>query len=117
MVDTCTIRRVDRTQPVRDPATGEETYPSTVVSTGMCKVQRYDGQAATETDVAGRVVTVDRLSVHLPVGSPPVQLDDEITIDVATYEPGLVGRMFRVALVHIKSMATARRVVVEETTG
>ena len=117
MVDRCTVRRPDRAEPVRDPVTGDETFPTPTVFESACKVQRYDGQTSTESGVAGRVVTVDRLAVHLPVGSPSVQLDDEITIDASVHEPDLVGRVFRVAMAHTKSWATARRMVVEEVTG
>ena len=115
MVDACTIRR--KTGTTTDPETGVITPTYTTVYQGKCKVQQPDTQAREETPGQAELLMVRR-ELHLPIlTSGGVRADDEATIDTCVHDPDTVGRKLVVRGEMSKSMATARRLGVEEVTG
>jgi|SRR5690554_3777870 len=117
MVDQCTITRIVGEPGEVDPTTGKRVPPATAtVYSGRCKVQTYEPHES-KPESGEHVWTVQRYSVHIPVGAPVVEVDDRIQITQSVIAPHLVGRTYRVAGVHHKSMATARRLLVDEVTG
>lgn len=117
MVDSVSISRLDRSlPPIRNTATGEETYPEEVVYEGFCKVQRYDGQTSFEENVAEREFTSERVYLHIPVGIADVHVDDIATI-TASADPNLVGVPLTVKATFAKTWGTARRILVEQITS
>lgn len=117
MVDQCTITRVAGEPGPVDPETGlREPAPTTEVYAGRCKVQTYEPAESTP-ESGGHLWTVQRYAVHLPIGAGPVRVDDEIEVTASAATPDLVGRTYRVAGTHNKSLATAQRLLVDEVTG
>jgi hypothetical protein len=109
MLDTCTISRP--TGRVTNPdGTVSTTYPQ--VYAGRCKVQTYEAYESTP-EAGERAWTVQRYSIHVPVGDP-VRVDDVVTINTSVLDADLVGREYRVVALLHKSFATAQRLGVEE---
>lgn len=115
MVDTCEVTRQDDAQEVTDPVTGEVTSGATEVYTGRCKIQTGEVQEATPT-TGGRLVTVQRYQLHLPIGAGPVAVGDLVRLTAATQDAQLAGRVYRIIATHHKSLATAQRIELEEVT-
>lgn len=115
MLDACRIERPGAGQGVFNEATGQYDPPaSTLVYEGPCRVQVTDGLNVQDAQAGERLVTIQRLTLHLPVStSAGVQVDDVAVMTVATYDDALLGRRYRVDGLHAKSGATARRVQVE----
>lgn len=111
MLDTCTVRRVTG-RAVDDDGASTPTY-SAPLYTGACRVQAADPQELTPA-VADGTVTVQRYSVHIPVGAYAPAVGDRVVIDAAALDPALVGREYRVVALLHKSQATAYRLGVEE---
>lgn len=111
MFDTCEVKQ--QTGTAFNEATGLDEPTYTPRFTSPCKVQARDLQSS-ERDAGGREVTAVRMSVHLPISAGAVEVDDVLTITAAAYDSHLVGRSFRVLAPVAKSMATARRLEVEE---
>lgn len=90
--------------------------PTPVLSTvyeGRGKLQSYEGNES-RAGVEGSSVTVQRLSIHFPVGAFTPEPGDMATCTAST-DPAIVGRVFRVAqLWPVKEHATAYRVAVDE---
>lgn len=115
MVDACTIAHprpqsewtVNETTGVLTP-----TY-ATAKYTGRCKVQTSEPQEST-SEAAGATFTVQRYSVHIPVGSCVPVVDDVVTITAAALDANLVGRQYRVVALLNKTAATAYRLSVKE---
>ena len=117
MVDQCTITRTVGEAGEVDPNTGLRVPPATeVVYSGKCKVQTYEPHES-KPDAAEHVWTVQRYSVHIPVDAGPAAVDDRIQITYSVIAPHLVGRTYRVAGIHHKSLTTAQRLLVDEVTG
>jgi hypothetical protein len=115
MLDTATVRAVAGV--ATDPLTGAVTPTySAALYTGRCKVQSSGLQAAT-SEAAGHMFTVQDYRVDFPVGSFVPVIGLVVTIDVATLDPNLVGRVFRVTSLLHKSQATAYRLGVEQVVG
>lgn len=114
MVDSCTVRH--RTGESTNTTTGVVTPAWTTVYTGRCKVQQSTLGAASEPRDPGEAsVRLVAYAVHLPVmTSPGIRDGDQITITAAPYDPDLVGRVFTVLGTMRKSLATARRLQVQE---
>lgn len=112
MLDTCTVKTV--TGITTNPTTGADvpTY-SAPIYTGRCKVQTYEPQER-NPEVGGATVTVQRYSIHVPVGSFAPAVGQVITITAAALDPNLVGNVFRVVALLHKSASTAYRLGVEE---
>ena len=119
MLDTCRVTRASGAE-MTDPITGEVTFPSVPVypsagEQGWCKVQTGRIQEFTP-ESAGRVVTVQRYLLHLPVGAGPVEVGDLVEILSAAWDPHLAGRRYRIVATHHKTLATAQRTEIEEVT-
>lgn len=110
MRDTVTIERaIPGAEP--DPLNGHPAMD--LIYTGKARVQTYEPQESTP-EAGGHVYTVQRYSVHIPVGSCAPEVGDIVTVTTAEMDPHLVGRQYTVrALLH-KTAATAYRLGVEE---
>jgi len=119
MLDRCVIRRAIGQAGPLDPDTGTRTPPPTVViypvpsGVGRCKVQTYEAFES-KPQSGLHVFTVQRYTLHLPVDAPPVAIDDRVEITAAAADPNLAGRVYRVSGLHHKSLATARRLLIDE---
>ncbi|HCS2945811.1 TPA: hypothetical protein OQU49_004425, partial [Shigella flexneri] len=99
-----------------DPVTGVDVPTSVPVYEGRGKLQSYEGYEA-EPESGGARVTVQRMSLHLPVGAFAMVPGDVATVTAST-DGLLIGRAFRLTQVApYKEHATAYRVFVEEVTG
>ena len=117
MVDACTVTRVTGPPGPVDPDTGErEPAPTTTVYTGQCKVQTYEPHESARKS-AEHVYIEQRYHLHLPVGTPRLRVGDTATVTASRHDPSLVGRSYRVAGTHHKSMATSQRLLLDEITG
>jgi hypothetical protein len=116
MVDQCTITRVTGEPGPLDPETGERPpAPTITVYNGRCKVQTFEPNPS-RPESGDHVYTVQRYSVHLPVSAPVTQVGDLVEITAAAADPELVGRRYEVVGLMHKSLATARRMLVDEVT-
>jgi hypothetical protein len=112
MVDTVTITRAD----------GPSTFDDALGTVTEATVEVYDGKAritqdraVNENDAgAGRTVETIRRELQIPIAAPRVEVDDIVTVTSSAHDPDLVGRVLRVAALHNKTHATARRVAIEE---
>lgn len=111
MVDACTVSVVTGTT---TDAWGNVTPTSTVVYAGRCKVATFEPHER-NPEVGGATETVQRYSVHVPVGSFEPAIGHVVTITAAALDPHLTGRSFRVVALLHKSAATAYRLGVEES--
>ena len=98
---------------VTNPTTGAVTNARSTVYTGPARVQTYEPQEGTP-EVAGATVTVQRYSVHVPVGSFAPTVGMVVTVTASALDANLVGRVFRVVALLHKTAATAYRLSVEE---
>lgn len=103
---------------VTDPDTGEVTTPltplyGTEAAPARCKVQTYEAQES-RPEVGESPRTVQRYSVHIPVGSYAPAVGHVIEIVTAAMDPNLAGRRYRVVALLHKTLATAYRLAVEE---
>ena len=112
MVDACTVSRVTGTS--TDPLTGASVPTLEPVYEGRCKVNTYEPYERNPT-VGGGTVTVQRYSVHVPVGSFAPEVGQVVDITSASFDENLAGRSFRVVALLHKTAATAYRLSVEET--
>lgn len=112
MVDTCTVRRITGATVTDD--FGNVTPVTELVYEGRCRVQTYEPYER-NPEVGGATETVQRYSVHVPVGSFEPEVGQVVTIASATLDPHLSGREFRVVALLHKTAATAYRLGVEES--
>lgn len=115
MVDSCTVRR--RTGETTDVNTGAVTPTYSVVLTGQkCRVQSrgYWGEAK---DIGEAARVLISLEVQFPITVTDLIVRDEITIDVASFDPELAGVVLRIKDLTQKTHATSRRVLCTEVTG
>jgi hypothetical protein len=110
MVDR--VRAVRLGKPVTSPD-GDVTTPETPLYEGMGKVQTWEG-VQSNPDSGGQIATVQRYTVHVPVGAWDVRIGDVIDVITATLDPLLAGRRYRVVSLLHKSLPTAYRLGVEE---
>lgn len=107
-------------QPVTGHTTAGDGTVSTTLGTavysGKCKLQSYE-PFPQQGNVGGTVVTSQRTSLHIPVGSCTPQVGMVATITACTLDPTLVGMRLRVVALLHKSAATAYRLGVDETPG
>lgn len=124
MLDQCQVTRPTGAPGAIDPVTGDRApAPTTTVygptlqpHQGRCKVQTYEPHEAARK--SGEHVYIEqRYHLHLPVGTPQIRVGDTVTVTAATHDPLLVGKIFRVAGTHHKSLATAQRLLLDEITG
>ena len=111
MRDKCIILRV--TGETTDRETAEVVPVYSDVYTGKCKLQSYEGYEQSRT-AAETTVTVQRMSVHLPVGAYRINVGDIVEITASRMDPMLTGRKFRITQeAPFKTFATAYRVFVD----
>ena len=111
MTSTCVIRRVSGQ--VLSEVTGEYTPTTTTVYDGPCEL-RFDSSVLSPVDGQSQLLVQQQPLVKLPVeGSAGVTVDDVGELTGHPLDPGMVGLVFRVAGLHSKSRATARRLPVE----
>ena len=111
MQDQCLIRRV--VGETTDRKTGKVVPIYSDVHEGKCKVQSYEGYEQ-EKNTAETALTVQRMSVHLPVGAYRVNVGDIVEITTSRMDQMLVGRKFRITQeAPFKTFATAYRVFVD----
>jgi len=117
MLDACTITRVTGPEGELDPVTGlREPAPTATVYSGKCRVQTYEPHE-TARESGDHVFTEQRYHLHLPIGVGPVKVGDTAEIIAAAADTQLIGRSYRIAALHHKSLATAQRILVDEITG
>lgn len=73
--------------------------------------QRTDFPTVTEGE---RTVTVIRLEVQFPIDIVGLEVDWQVVVLDTTYDDDLIDRVFRIAALHHKTHATARRLMIEE---
>jgi len=113
MVDTGSAKRPTGGTS-QDANTGTVTPTYSALFSSKCKIQA--GQLAViEEEAGGRTVAVERLQLHLPVGTADLQTGDLWTISAAgAGSRSRVGRMVRVLGPADKTYLTALRYQVEE---
>lgn len=111
MLDSCLVERPG--DPELDRLTGDLEPASAVVYVGRCRIQTWQPQESTP-ETAGHTATVQRYSVHVPVGSYAPEIGDVVLVDSAALDPNLVGRRFRVVALLHKTAATAYRLAVTD---
>lgn len=118
MTDVCTVQAVTGTS--TDPLTGVDTPtyatvygPAIEPHRGKCKVQTYEPYER-NPEVGGATMTIQRYSVHVPVGAFSPAIGQVVTITAAALDPHLAGNQFRVVALLHKTAATAYRLSVEE---
>lgn len=111
MHSQCVISR--QTGTVFDENTGDYVPATQTVYDGICDF-RIDTSMYRNLDAQSQILTEQRPMLKIPVvGSGDVQVGDEGELMVHPHDPELVGLRFRVASVHTKTHASARRVTVE----
>lgn len=108
MVDTLSITRPSGEV---DPFTGQPINPEPVYE-GRGKIQTFRPHESLP-EAGGAQWVTQRYEAHLPVDAGPVRADDTVEV-VASVNPHLVGRRYRVAAPDVKSMQTAQRVGIVE---
>lgn len=111
MTDTCRVTR--KGEPVTDPTTGDVTIPETTVYEGRAKRQTYEPHESV-LEAAGHTATVQRYSVHFPVGSFVPAVGDVVEWLTAAHDPDLPGTRDRITGLFNKTFATSQRVYVDE---
>lgn len=109
MLDQCTVRRVIGEATDAD---GNVTPTTALVYSGRCKVQAWIAQES-NPEAGGATGTVQRYSVHVPVGSFRPAVGQVVTITQSRLDPHLATKEFRVVALLHKSAATAYRLGVE----
>ena len=96
-----------------DPVTGERERVE--VYSGKAKLTSYEAHESASLS-GGRVITTQRMTLHVPVGSYEAQVGDLATVTDST-DPLLVGRQVRITQqAPYKEHATAYRCFVDEVT-
>lgn len=114
MVDTWSVRRLTGEMVTNPDFT--VTPESVEVYRGKAKLQTYEGHETTVTS-AGATVSIQRSSLHVPVGAFRSQPGDIATC-VESLDPLLEGRQFRIVQDYpVKTMATSYRMFVDEAGG
>jgi len=111
MVDSVSVSRPSGAV---DPITGKPV--TTEVYAGRAKVQTYEAFEK-QPELGGGTVTVQRYTVHVPVGAYVPLVNDVVTVTAATLDPGLVGRRYVVSGLLHKSFATSYRLLVDDNNG
>lgn len=101
---------IERPTDVVDELTGERGWVT--VYDGPGKLQTYEAHEQTP-DVGGYTATVQRMTLHLPVGEYTNEVGDRATC-VESFDPNLVGTRLRTTqAAPFKTFATAYRVYVD----
>jgi hypothetical protein len=113
MTDTAIVQR---STGVTTAADGTVTHTWATVYSGPAKRQTYEALESSPK-AGGATITVQRYAAHFPVGEFVARVDDRVTWLTSQLDPGLPGRVDRVAAILHKTSATAYRVGVEEVTS
>lgn len=114
---TDTVRLARSTgEMITDPITGVVTEKVETIYEGPGKVQITGASVNTPT-AGGHQFTVESMTLHIPVGTKPVSIDDQGEILKSPLNPARVGQQFRVTGLMDKSQATAQRLKVERITA
>ena len=108
MADSCTIGEAGEQEYVDGAYV---TTPGAAVYSGKCQVQVTDSVTMQGDTVGDVEVTLERVTIKIPVSAPSVPIDSIVTITAVSdvSDPALVGRTYRVTGSHAKTYATARR--------
>lgn len=98
-----------------DPITGKPVAPPVVYS-GPAKVQTYEAFEK-QPELGGGTVTVQRYTIHVPVGAYVPRVNDVVTVTAAVLDANLVGRRYVVSGLLHKSFATSYRLLVDDNNG
>lgn len=109
MLDLCTVHRVVGENTDQD---GNVTPVASLVYAGRCKVQAWVAQES-NPEAGGFTGTLQRYSVHVPVGSFRPAVGQVVTVTQSRLDPQLTAKEFRVVALLHKSAATAYRLGVE----
>lgn len=120
-VDTCLVTRVTGEEGPMDPETGLPTPgattdiygPDIAPHQGRCKVQTYEPHESARAS-SEHTYTEQRYHLHVPISAPLIKVGDTVEVVASMADPQLVGRTYRVAGEHAKSLATARRLLIDE---
>ena len=108
MVDRWVVYKLDMDDV--DPLTGEAVR--VIVYEGKAKLTSYEGYEQTP-EVVGHTSTVQRMSLHLPVGPYRPQVG-HVAVCVESLDPNLIGTQYRMTQdAPFKTFATAYRVFVD----
>ena len=108
MVDRWRVYKLDMDDV--DPLTGEAVR--VIVYEGKAKLTSYEGYEQTP-EVIGHTSTVQRMSLHLPVGPYRPQVG-HVAVCVESLDPNLIGTQYRMTQdAPFKTFATAYRVFVD----
>ena len=108
MVDSWVIYKLDMNDV--DPLTGEAVRVT--VYEGKAKLTSYEGYEQTP-EVVGHTATVQRMSLHLPVGPYRPQVG-HVAVCVESLDTNLIGTQYRMTQdAPFKTFATAYRVFVD----
>ena len=111
MVDTLRIERVSK-EGIED-GLGGITYPTVVVYEGKGKIQTYEPYEQAPT-VGGASFVKQRYSAHIPWDAGEFEPGDVVKLVASRFPVSAVGRKYRVAGVHEKTLQTAQRLLVDE---
>lgn len=115
MHSTCRITRNSGT--TFNETTGEYQPAVTTVYEGKCDF-RFDSSTFRMLDAQSQILTEQRPILKLPVTtSAAVRVGDVGELITHRHDTGLVGMRFRIASVHTKTHASARRLTVEVITS
>lgn len=109
---SCRIHRVVGSETDRE--TGKVVSITEDQYVGPCKITTYEGHEQTH-DVVSYPATVQRLSIHLPVGAYTPRVGDVITITgVGGLDERLLGHTYRIAQeAPYRTFATADRIFID----
>lgn len=111
MTASCVVSRVSGI-PVTDPATGADTFPSTTIYTGKCRL-RMPFNRTTGVAAAGQSIEKQQPELWLPISdatSANVRPDD-VAVVTSPLDPEVVT--VRIAGLHAQTHSTSRRLHVE----
>ena len=108
MVDSWVVYKLDMNDV--DPLTGEAVRE--LIYEGKAKLTSYEGYEQTP-EVVGHTATVQRMSLHLPVGPYRPQVG-HVAVCVESLDTNLIGTQYRMTQdAPFKTFATAYRVFVD----
>lgn len=114
MIDQCEVRGAGSFSGPVDPETGlREFVPGPLRYQGPCKVQTYEPHESTPQS-GQHLYSVQRYSLHIPVGAGPVKVNDEVTVASMVLDPSGLDRKMRIAGLLHKSYASAQRLLLDE---
>lgn len=111
MTDRVEIFRVTAVEV--DPLTGADIPITEVVYSGRAKIQSYEAHEASREVILHSSV-VQRMSVHIPVGSYRSSVGDAVRVVESRMDPMLEGREFRITQeAPYKTFSTSYRIFID----